>query len=201
MRVLWLIRHGRTVGDADRRYLGRTDLPMSRDGEAEIERVRRFLAAHPLDRILCSDLVRSRRTAEILAAGRAVPIEVEPGLREIDMGAWEGRERAELARADPDAWRARGADLEGFRPPGGESFADVADRATKVVSRLEIDPSPDHVLICGHAGVDRVLLARLLGLPLAAIFRFAQPHGAVSRLEFAGGGARLTLLARPSDLP
>ncbi|NLH81389.1 MAG: histidine phosphatase family protein [Phyllobacteriaceae bacterium] len=201
MRVLWLIRHGRTVGDADRRYVGRTDLPMSRDGEAEIAAVRRILAGRPLDRILCSDLVRSRRTAEILAAGGAVPIEVETGLREIDMGAWEGHERAELARVDPDAWRARGADLEGFRPPDGESFGDVAERAMEVLRRLEIAPSPEHVLIAGHAGVNRVLLARLLGLPLAEIFRFAQPYGAVSRLEFSGSTPRLTLLVGPSDVP
>jgi len=201
MRVLWLIRHGRTVGDGERRYLGRTDLPMSRDGEAEIEHVRRFLAPRPLDRILCSDLVRSRRTAEILAFGRAVPIEVDPALREIDMGTWEGRAHAELALADPEAWRARGADLAHFRAPGGESFADVAERATAVVNRLETDPSAEHVLICGHAGVDRALLARLLGLPLGELFRFAQPHGAVSRLEFSAGGPRLTLLAGPADLP
>ncbi len=201
MRVLWLIRHGRTVGDADRRYVGRTDLPMSRDGEAEIERVRRFLAGRPLDRILCSDLVRSRRTAEILADGRSVPIEVEPGLREIDMGTWEGRERAELARTDPVAWRARGADLAGFRPPGGESFGDVAERVAKVMSRLEMDSSPDHVLIAVHAGVNRVLLARLLGLPLSEIFRFVQPYGAVSRLEVSGPTPRLTLLVGASDLP
>lgn len=58
MKTLWLIRHGRVVGDADRRFLGRIDLPMSPDGEAEIAAVAARLAKEPLDLILASDLVR-----------------------------------------------------------------------------------------------------------------------------------------------
>lgn len=199
MKTLWLIRHGRVVGDAHRRFLGRTDLPMSGQGEAEIAAVAARLAAEPLDLILASDLARSRRTAEILAAGRAVPIRVEPALREIDMGDWEMRERDEIARLEPEAWRARGGDIARFRPPGGESFADVAARLAPLVATLRADGAPDHVAVTGHAGVDRVLLTLLLDLPLDRLFAFAEPHGAVHRLDVEGHGIRIAPAFAPSE--
>ena len=97
MRTLLLIRHGTVVGDAERRFLGATDAPMSEAGEAAVrglaERVR---ARYALQAVYCSDLGRSRRSAQWLANGVA-PVLVRPALREIDMGEWEARLRREIA--------------------------------------------------------------------------------------------------------
>lgn len=193
MRKLWLVRHGAVTGDGAHRYLGRTDLPMSTEGEAQIRALRDLLRPERFDLVLASDLARSRRTAEILAEGRDVAVRVVPALREIDMGDWEGRLRAEVARDEPEAWAARGADIVGFRPPAGESFADLAARVGPVLDGLETAPERD-VLVAGHAGVNRVLLCRLLGLPLDALFRIAQGHGSVSRVEWHGAGPVVHLL-------
>ncbi|MDR3497294.1 MAG: histidine phosphatase family protein [Ancalomicrobiaceae bacterium] len=197
MRKLWLIRHGSVVGDARDRYIGRTDLPMSRDGEVEIERVAAFLSREPLDLVLASDLARSRRTAEILADDRHVPIRVLPALAEIDMGVWEGRLRSDIAHAYPEAWAERGLDIVGFRPPGGESFADLAARVVPVLQDLAEWGTDLNVAIAGHAGVNRTLLCHLLGMPLDGLFRIAQAHGSVSLVEWRRAAAVVQLLGAP----
>lgn len=200
MRKLWLIRHGTVVGDAARRYIGSTDLPMSGEGEAAIERVAGYLASAPLDLVLCSPLGRSRRTAEILCSGRHVQVRQLPALAEIDMGDWEGMLRSEVAHAYPEAWAARGRDIAGFRPPGGESFADLAARVVPVLECLAEWGTDLNVAIAGHAGVNRVLLCHLLGMPLEALFRIAQPPAALSLVEWPSGSPVVQLMgARGAD--
>ena len=89
MRTVLLIRHGE-VEDAAHRFVGQIDLPMSEDGEAEIRVLAQRLERVRLDAVYCSDLNRSRLTAKLLAEGRAIPVRVQPELREINLGAWEG---------------------------------------------------------------------------------------------------------------
>ena len=102
---------------------------MSPAGEAQIrELAARLRPRVTPDAIYCSDLSRSRRTAELLANGSAIPIRVRPALREIDMGDWQGLSRREVAERRPADYAARGRDIANFRPPGGESFADLAAR-------------------------------------------------------------------------
>lgn len=195
MRRVHLIRHGEVAGEGARRYLGRTDLPMSATGVAQIEALAAILAeAPPFDAVWCSDLVRSRRTAEILAAAHGAPIRVDPRLREIDMGAWEGLDRAAVAADDPDGWAARGRDLLRFRPPGGESFADVFERLLSVWAQIERSADDARIAIAGHAGVNRLLICRALGLEPARLFRLAKTPGRVDVLEWRRGEPVLRLL-------
>lgn len=194
MHTLWLIRHGATLGGEVRRYIGRTDTTMSADGEAQMVRARDRLHGEPLDVVLCSDLRRSRRSAEILVEGRDVPIEVHPELREIDMGAWEGLAQAELAEREPGVWAARGADIACHRPPGGESFADLQLRLTPFILALSDRADRRRVAVAGHAGVNRVILATLLGMALGDVFRLSQDHGCISRVDWRTGAPVVRLL-------
>ena len=187
MRSALLIRHGAVVGDADRRFIGATDLPMSTAGEAEIRRLgERLGALFPIHAIHCSDLARSRRTAELLAAGPNAANAVHPALREIDLGQWEGRLRAEVARSAPLDYERRGRDIVGFRPPGGESFADLAARVLPCWRSLVADDADDTVVLAAHCGVNRVILSDALGLPLAYLFHLGQRPGALSLIEWRG---------------
>jgi probable phosphoglycerate mutase len=195
MRALLLIRHGALVGDAERRFVGATDLPMSVAGEAQIrDLAARLVARAPFDAVYCSDLARSRRAAELLAAGRAIPIHVRPVLREIDMGAWEGLTRSEIAESQPDEYARRGADIANFRPPGGESFADLAARVTPWWRSLFAEGEAGVVAVAGHAGVNRVILCDALGMPLANLFRIAQRPGCVNVIEPGRDGPIVRLL-------
>ena len=104
MRTVLLIRHGE-VEDGAHCFIGHTDAPMSEDGEAEIRVLAQRLERVRLDAVYCSDLNRSRLTATLLAEGRAIPVRVQPELREINLGAWEGLPRREVAERQPGGVR------------------------------------------------------------------------------------------------
>ena len=184
MRTVLLIRHGLVFEDAEDRILGAADAPMSPAGEAQIRELSARLRPRVApDAIYCSDLSRARRTAELLASGPTVPIRVRPALREIDMGEWQGLSRREVAKRLPDEYAARGRDIANFRPPGGESFADLAARVLPCWRDI-VESEAQVVTIAGHAGVNRVILCHLLGAPLANLFRIAQGPACVSVIEW-----------------
>jgi probable phosphoglycerate mutase len=195
MRAVLLIRHGMVCEEDQARILGAADAPMCAAGEAQIRelaaRLRPRLAP---DAIYCSDLSRSRRTAELLSGGPAVPIRVRPALREIDMGVWQGLSLREVAERQPEEYAARGRDIANFRPPGGESFADLASRVLPCWRDLVEDGETQVVAIAGHAGVNRVVLCHLLGAPLANLFRIAQHPGCVNVVEWRKNEPVVTLL-------
>lgn len=200
-RVL-LIRHGEVEGDAGSRFLGRTDVAMSAAGEARIARLSHMLAVWPIEAVWCSPLRRSRRTAALIAAGRGIPVRVAPALAEIDMGDWENLSRREVARSQPAAFAARGKAIDTVRPPGGESFADLAARVLPCWRAILASPEKT-VAVAGHAGVDRVILCDLLGMPLANLFRLAQPPGCVDLIEIGRAGPVVAMLGAtaPALLP
>ncbi len=195
MRTALLIRHGAVGDEAEERFLGAADLPMSPAGEAQVRELaaRLRLRAIP-DAIYCSDLSRSLRTAELLADESAIPIRVRPALREIEMGDWQGLSRREIAERRPEDYAARGRDIANFRPPGGESFADLAARVLPCWRELVEDRETQVVAIAGHAGVNRVILCHLLGAPLANLFRIAQRPACVNVVEWRKNEPVVTLI-------
>lgn len=202
MRCVHLIRHGAVIDDGGHRYIGRTDLAMSAAGLAQIAALAAVYAeAPPFDAIWCSDLARSRHTAERLAEGRDIAIRVDPRLREIDMGAWEGCDRATIAATRPADYAARGRDILHFRPPGGESFADVLARILPVWRELTEAGGLRRIAVAGHAGVNRLLLCHVLGMPPAKLFCLAKDPGCVDVIEWRHGTPVVRLLdAGPAAL-
>lgn len=199
MRTVLLIRHGALADDAARRFIGQTDLPMSEAGEAQIRALAAELAGRvKLDAIYCSDLKRSRRTAELLAQAGATPIHVRAALREINLGEWEGLYRRDVAQSQPDAYRRRGMDIVNFHPPGAESFAGMARRVLPLWRGLTdgADAKEDAgtIAIAAHAGVNRVILCEALGMPLGNVFRLAQRPGCVNVIEWGREGPIVRLL-------
>ena len=195
MRTVLLIRHGAVEGDAKGCFVGAADAAMCAAGEAQIrELAARLRQRVRLDAIYCSDLSRSRRTAELLANGSAIPICVRPALREIDMGDWQGLSRREVAERQPADYAARGRDIANFRPPGGESFADLASRVLPCWRDLVEDGGTQVVAIAGHAGVNRVILCHLLGAPLANLFRIAQRPACLNVVEWRKNEPVVTLV-------
>jgi probable phosphoglycerate mutase len=197
--VLHLLRHGETVPEEPWRFLGQREVPLSDTGRVQARWWRTVLADVPFQVAACSDLARCRETAEIVVQGRDLPLRVLPGLREIDLGPWDGLSKAEVQARFPGQFQARGADMAGFRPAGGESFQDLQERAWAALEPLLAGPGP--VLVVGHAGVNRALLCKALGLPLQNLFRLGQDPGCRNILEWGPQGARLVLLnERPGTL-
>ncbi|MFZ5587144.1 MAG: histidine phosphatase family protein [Thermodesulfobacteriota bacterium] len=192
---LLLMRHGRLAEGDGRRYLGQGDPPLAPEGEAQMRAWRPILASLPLAFVQASDLARARQSAAIATQGAGLAVETDPAWREIDLGDWEGRAMDEVARLWPESHAARGADPAGFRPPGGESFADLLARVWPAFMALAARPGPG--LVVTHAGVLRVLVCRLLGAPLSQVFAF-NPHPAgLCLVDCAGQLPRLAALNLP----
>ena len=191
-----LLRHGAVEGFGERTVRGHHDTPLSAEGLLQHDRLVHWFAGHERapDRVVCSDLTRCRDLGERLAARLRRPLEVEPALREQDMGDWEGRTwralTAEYGRAVNDYWD----DYVGARPPGGESLEDCAARVGACWDGLTARHDGSRLLVVTHTGVIRVLLCRALGLPLGEALRFAPPAASHTQLQLAAAGAVLSTL-------
>jgi alpha-ribazole phosphatase len=180
--MIHLLRHGALPGNGSaRRFIGQTDIPLSDSGRRQAALWRDRWRTIRWAAVWCSDLARSRETARIVAEDAAVPIRISPTLREIDLGAWEGMTFAAVRRRWPAAWEARGKRLADYRPPGGESFADLRDRVIPLLPEIAASSGP--VLVAGHAGVNRVMLCHLLGMKLSDLFRIGQDHACLNLID------------------
>ena len=196
-RRLLLVRHGQSVWNAEGRWQGQADPPLSALGEEQAREAAPRLAALGFARIVASDLQRARRTAEIVAEALGLPVEVDPDLREIDVGDWTGMTRAEIEARWPGelaAW----SEGRSESTMGGESRAHLTARARSTILRVAAEASPgDHVLLVSHGALIRNL-DRSLGLPPQTI-----PNLAGRWYESDGNGsltpAELESLADPED--
>ena len=107
-----------------------------------------------------------------------------------------GRElpRREVAERQPAEYEQRGRDIENFRPPGGESFGDLAARVLSFWESVIEGSGPGTIAIAAHAGVNRVILCHVLGMPLRNLFRLGQCPGCVDVIEWNRGVPAVRLL-------
>ena len=176
MRTIYLARHGKPdFPDGEKRCIGRTDLPLGEEGRGQIRALAGSLSRAEIECIYTSPLRRCVESAQILSGGR-IPVRVVYGMEEIDMGAWENRTFDEIRARWPRDYEARGLDMAGFAPPGGESFCACQKRAQEVFEKIRRE-SRGNVLLMGHAGWNRTLIAGREGRPLAELFAIPQPYG------------------------
>ena len=149
-----LVRHGDTAWTLTAQHTGRTDLPLSEQGERQARELGASLTGLRFDRILSSPLRRARRTAE-LAMPRSL-VEADDDLMEWDYGAYEGRSTVDIEVERP-GWR-----LLRDGSPGGETLDAVGARADHVIGRLRAGCG--NVLLFGHREILRILAVRWIGL-------------------------------------
>jgi len=185
MKIL-LARHGETPWNAEGRYQGQEDIALSDVGISQATALGVRLQQTKIDRAIASPLSRARRTAELaLGEMRASKLMFDEGLKEIAHGSWEGLLASEIHQRDPDrlrAWRETPESVQ--MPDGGESLQQVLDRAwpafARACSGLGAD---DTLLIVAHDAVNRVLLCRILGIPLSKLWGFRQAPTTLNLLE------------------
>ena len=194
IKRIYLIRHGQVAGaGGERRYLGQSDVKLDDQGYRQANAVGRWLRFQNISRLFCSDL--SRTVATAAAIGRVLDLPPEPrdDLREINMGVWDGLARREVAARYPEEVSRRNEDLMAHRPPGGESFNDCGERVWRVLNEILAEPEAEMAIVA-HAGVNRLLLSRLLGMPRENMFRLLQQYGCINILSFGEWGGRMELL-------
>lgn len=183
MRVL-LCRHGETPWNAEGRYQGQMDIPLSDTGERQAAALGARLKDLPIARAVASPLARARRTAELALGTRAGMLTLDPGFLEIAHGAWEGKLASELSDEDGPRLKAWKEAPHTVQMPGGESLQQVQDRAWPAFVAACAGLGPEEVLfVAAHDAVNRVILARVLGLPLARIWSFRQAPATLNLLE------------------
>lgn len=191
---LVLVRHAKPA-ISSRIFYGQMDVPLSEEGRAQAEKVSELLNAFQFSRIISSDLSRSMETAAIICdkIGFDGGIEAAFGLREVHFGDWTGLTWEQIEERYSGAFEKRLKNLPEFRPPNGETLLEVSERAWRVMSDA-IQNTEGDVLMIGHGGVNRLLIARAIGLPLQNIFNLGQDYGCVNILECYEDG-NISLLA------
>jgi len=195
-RIL-LIRHGQSTWNANGRWQGQADPPLSPLGEEQARDAARRLRAGEFSRVVASDLQRARRTAELLAEALGLAVEIDPDLREIDVGDWTGLTRAEIDERAPGAL-ADWSEGRSESTPGGELRTDLTDRARAVLLRVAGQAGAgDRALLVTHGALIRNL-DRALG-----VAPHAMPNLGGRWYEVAGDGfitpAEEVSLADPED--
>jgi broad specificity phosphatase PhoE len=158
---LYLVRHGETEWNAEGRLLSFTDKPLNARGDEQARQLARMLEPVTWARAVSSPLLRARRTAELVLEARtsSPQLEIEPLLREVDFGPYEGWSAEQLA-ADPVAESRR---RDGAQIPGVETDEEAVARARSVLDSLEDEAGT--TLVVGHGRMLRILIATALGLP------------------------------------
>ncbi|KGM54123.1 phosphoglycerate mutase [Lysobacter daejeonensis GH1-9] len=183
MRIL-LARHGETPWNAEGRYQGQEDIPLSPVGEGQARALGERLREVSITRAVASPLRRARYTAELALGQRDLPLTLDPGLMEIAHGTWEGLLASEIRETDPERLRQWREAPHEVLMPEGESLQHVLDRAWPAFARAtEGLGDGDTLLVVAHDAVNRVLLCKILGIPLAQLWGFRQAPTTINLLE------------------
>jgi probable phosphoglycerate mutase len=197
--TLLLARHGQTVWHAENRYAGISDVALTDTGVAQAEALGDWAAAHPVDAIWTSTLSRAVLTAAPAARALNLTPHTEPALRECDFGVVEGRTLAEFEAEDPGAAEAFRSDPVAHPFPEAEDPAAAATRGMAALHRIAAAHPGQRVLIVAHNTLLRLVLCRLLGIPLGEYRRvFPQlRNAAVSEIRMARGATAFLSLNVP----
>jgi 2,3-bisphosphoglycerate-dependent phosphoglycerate mutase len=163
--TLLLARHGETDWNSEHRWQGHADEPLNATCRAQAADLATALEGRGITAIYASDLERAAETAEIVAGTLELPVAVDPGLREVDVGSWSGLVHAEIERADPDGFRRWQEGLKGWQH--GESYEEMGDRVVAAVLAVAARHPGETVLVVSHGGSIRACRARAATLGYA----------------------------------
>jgi broad specificity phosphatase PhoE len=184
--LLYLIRHGQTDWNVERRCQGFSDSELNETGRRQAEAIAKTLSCVKLEAIYSSDLKRACEMARIIARYHDAPVETNDGFRELHQGQFEGLTLTELVTDHSDfleAWFREPADL---KLPGGESMREMQERAWAALEKV-IEKHPDgNVVIVGHNLCNIALLCRIMKMDLTDFRRIRQDESAVNVVEFGG---------------
>lgn len=190
MRKLYIVRHGEPdfPGGVWLCIGSGTDLPLSEKGRAQAEADAPFFTAHPIASLWSSPLIRARQTAWLMTAG-GMEVHIHPGLREANIGEWEGLSPEEIRVRFPGAWEARERDMS-IPPGGGEDFGEAGARFEAALRDILAQTSGD-IAVAAHQAVTCGFLCRLTGTPIARWPVFAHDYGAINVVYYDGGAFSL----------
>ena len=188
MILIILVRHGQTEWNRVERFRGRADVPLNETGLAQAEATgRRVASAWQPTAVYSSPLSRSTKTAEAITGHFDLPVQVHPGLADIDYGQWQGLS-PEIARQrwpeEIDAWYHRPHQA---RIPGGETLDELRQRAMATLNELTTRHPGQTIVLVGHTVINRIILLGVLGLGNERFWHLRQDTCAINVIEAEGG--------------
>lgn len=187
--TILLVRHAAHVELGSKLSGRRRDVALSREGLEQAAILADLLGTSPIAAVYTSPRERAWYTARELADPHGLKPMVLDALDEVDFGEWSGRSFAELEALDD--WHGWNTGRAIARAPGGESMAEVVDRATSALDAVARDHDGETIVAVSHCDVIRGILAQYLGLGLDHLLRFDVDPGSVSRLTLGAWGAQI----------
>ncbi len=203
--TVYVIRHGVTPWNKENLCMGQKDIPLDEEGHAQARRLAGVFANLPVDRILCSDLMRTQQTAAPLAKIKKLTPVLDPRLREISYGVLEGTAPEDWKVLHPELMKIWDYSSVDQAPPGGESRGELMARCAEVLEELAVGDDR-HVALVTHGGVVMALLTyvifRSVHLPLTHSLGVFKVHNAsVTTLTFQKGRWRIVEVNRTYPAP
>jgi len=191
---LIVIRHGRTEWNHVERFRGRADIDLDEVGIRQAEAIAGRIAEWQISAIYSSPLRRALTTARILARRFDLEVKSLPGIVDIDYGEWQGLSPEEAEARDSALYAKWLESPDTVKFPGGESLAEVMERAASAVDDLIVQHPKETIVLVSHKVVCQILILNLIGLDSSHFWQVAQDVGAVNVFEVRGGIPSAVLL-------
>ena len=187
-----LVRHGETDWNKNKKFQGQRNIGLNEKGRAQAEALASALKEEPLKVIYSSPIARAVETAEIINRYHNVSLEQRDGLKEMNVGDFEGLQLKDLAGDYSQFFREWLEDAASVRMPNGETLQEVQERAWSVLEEVVDDYSEGSVLLCAHNFVNQMVLCKILGVKIAHFRRIRQTLAAMNIIERIQGVYSLT---------
>jgi alpha-ribazole phosphatase len=196
MRLI-VVRHGATSHNAEARFTGQSDVSLSEQGVTQARALAERLRAMDFSLVVSSDLLRARQTAEeIITARPHTSLRLDPDLREIALGAWEGLTYEETRNQQPEAFDAWQRDPIHGAPSGGETALMLQKRVIRAFERWRQTESDMTQVWVTHGGVISALLCYALDLDLTKRWQFRRDNASITEFD---AGADYIIVMRVND--
>ena len=191
---LYLARHGETTTSSEFRYVGHMDVDITENGVEQMKNLRDRLMNEEINVLFCSDLLRSRKGAQIIGSIHDIEPIAHADFREINLGIWEGLTREEIIAKFPEDYNNRLQDLAYTGIQNGESFKDLQVRVMKKLNLILDEWMGKNVVLLAHGGVNRVILFDALHLDLQLLPRIDQDYGCLNIIDYYADGPVVKLV-------
>ncbi|GAV21089.1 alpha-ribazole phosphatase [Mariprofundus micogutta] len=184
MLTMDLLRHGALQGGV--KYRGHVDDPLTLEGRSRMDKAWAEIKGN-INLIISSPLSRCAEPALDWARQSDIECIIEPRVREMYYGDWEGKTIPEIQQQYPgilEQWRSN---PEGMRPPGGESPEELRQRIAEWWTETCIEYDERQILLVSHSGALRMLIAHILAAPIASTRHLEMPYACRSRLSYHNG--------------
>lgn len=200
MNNIYLVRHGETLWNATMRFQGTSDISLSEKGIMQAKKLAKKMKSIEISAIYASDLKRASETARYVAEEKGLNVNIVPDLREMCFGKWEGHTKVEIDEISPNQIDLFFSSPDKVEPPDGETFLQVQKRVCSAFYKIAKKHTDENILIVSHGGSIRTVIADILDMHLASVWRIRQDNTAFNIITLYKDYLVLSLLNDTSHL-